>query len=63
MAARSPRKRASSNIAPLRRPTREEAEDAVRVLLRWAGDDPAREGLRGTPGRVTRAYEEFFAGL
>ena len=62
MAARSPRKRASTNIAPPRRPTREEAEDAVRVLLRWAGDDPAREGLRGTPGRVTRAYEEFFAG-
>jgi GTP cyclohydrolase I len=62
MPARSPRKRASSNVAPVRRPTREEAEDAVRVLLRWAGDDPAREGLRGTPGRVTRAYEEFFAG-
>jgi GTP cyclohydrolase IA len=62
MAARSPRKRASSNAAAVRRPTREQAEDAVRVLLRWAGDDPAREGLRGTPGRVTRAYEEFFAG-
>src|SRR4051794_2243630 len=44
------------------RPTREEAEDAVRVLLRWAGDDPAREGLRGTPDRVVRAFEEFFAG-
>ncbi len=62
MAARSPRKRASSNIAAIRRPTREQAEEAVRVLLRWAGDDPSREGLRGTPGRVTRAYEEFFAG-
>lgn len=45
-----------------RRPTKEEAEDAVRVLLRWAGDDPDREGLLGTPERVARAYEEFFAG-
>jgi GTP cyclohydrolase I len=44
------------------RPTREQAEEAVRVLLRWAGDDPDREGLRDTPARVTRAYEEFFAG-
>ncbi|PMS35143.1 GTP cyclohydrolase I [Trinickia symbiotica] len=46
----------------LARPTREQAEDAVRVLLRWAGDDPDREGLRDTPARVTRAYEEFFSG-
>jgi GTP cyclohydrolase IA len=44
------------------RPTREQAEDAVRVLLRWAGDDPDREGLRDTPARVARAYEEFFSG-
>ena len=44
------------------RPTREEAEAAVRTLLRWAGDDPSREGLRGTPERVVRSYEEFFAG-
>ena len=44
------------------RPTREEAEEAVRVLLRWAGDDPSREGLAETPARVVRAYEEFFAG-
>jgi GTP cyclohydrolase I len=44
------------------RPTREEAETAVRTLLRWAGDDPTREGLVGTPDRVVRAYEEFFAG-
>src|SRR3954447_10686047 len=43
-------------------PTREEAEAAVRTLLRWAGDDPAREGLVDTPARVARAYEEFFAG-
>jgi GTP cyclohydrolase I len=46
----------------LGRPTREEAEDAVRVLLRWAGDDPQREGLLDTPARVVRSYEEFFAG-
>jgi GTP cyclohydrolase I len=44
------------------RPTREEAEAAVRTLLRWAGDDPTREGLIDTPGRVVRAYEEFFSG-
>ena len=44
------------------RPSREEAEAAVRTLIRWAGDDPDREGLRDTPGRVARAYEEFFAG-
>jgi GTP cyclohydrolase I len=44
------------------RPTREEAENAVRTLLRWAGDDPSREGLVDTPNRVVRAYEEFFAG-
>ena len=44
------------------RPSREEAQEAVRTLLRWAGDDPDREGLRGTPDRVTRSYEEFFAG-
>ena len=43
-------------------PTREEAEDAVRTLIRWAGDDPDREGLLATPGRVVRAYEEWFAG-
>ena len=44
------------------RPTREEAEQAVRVLLRWAGDDPEREGLLDTPKRVARAYEEYFVG-
>ncbi len=44
------------------RPTREEAEAAVRVLLRWAGDDPDREGLLDTPARVVRAYGEFFSG-
>lgn len=47
---------------PTTRPTREEAEAAVRVLLEWAGDDPTREGLLDTPARVVRSYEEFFAG-
>lgn len=44
------------------RPSRDEAEAAVRTLLRWAGDDPDREGLVDTPARVVRAYEEFFSG-
>jgi GTP cyclohydrolase I len=48
--------------APKQRPSRAEAEEAVRTLLRWAGDDPDREGLKGTPDRVVRSYEEFFAG-
>jgi GTP cyclohydrolase I len=43
-------------------PTREQAEAAVRTLLRWAGDDPEREGLRDTPSRVARSYKEFFVG-
>jgi GTP cyclohydrolase IA len=44
------------------KPSREEAEAAVRVLLRWVGEDPDREGLVGTPGRVVRAYEDWFSG-
>ena len=44
------------------RPSREEAEDAVRTLLRWAGENPKREGLVDTPARVVRSYEEFFTG-
>ena len=44
------------------RPTQQEAEDAVRVLLRWAGDDPTREGLLDTPKRVVEAYGDWFAG-
>lgn len=44
------------------RPSREEAEAAVRVLLRWAGDDPSREGLRDTPKRVVASFEELFSG-
>jgi len=44
------------------KPARHEAEEAVRTLIRWAGDDPDREGLAGTPDRVLRAYAEFFSG-
>ena len=44
------------------KPGREQAEDAVRTLLAWAGDDPAREGLLDTPKRVAKAFEEWFAG-
>ena len=47
---------------PLVRPDRAVAEEAVRTLIQWAGDDPNREGLVDTPARVVRAYEEFFAG-
>jgi GTP cyclohydrolase I len=50
------------SAVPVQRPTREEAEAAVRVLLRWAGDDPSREGLLDTPKRVVKAYEELFKG-
>ncbi len=51
-----------ANTPKLQRPSREEAEAAVRVLLRWTGDDPDREGVRDTPQRVVKAYDEFFAG-
>jgi GTP cyclohydrolase IA len=51
-----PGKRASA------RPAREAAEAAVRTLIQWAGEDPDREGMLGTPERVVRAYEEWFAG-
>ena len=44
------------------RPSQPEAENAVRTLIRWAGDNPDREGLKGTPGRVVRAYKEWFSG-
>ncbi len=56
--ARSPRPRSQRTS----RPTRVEAEAAVRTLIRWAGEDPKREGLAQTPARVARAYEEWFAG-
>jgi len=52
----------SHHSAATNRPSREEAEEAVRVLLRWAGEDPTREGLLDTPARVARAYEEYFGG-
>jgi GTP cyclohydrolase I len=54
---------ASQKRSPARaRPSRAEAEEAVRTLIAWAGDDPAREGLIDTPRRVTEAYEEYFSG-
>jgi len=46
----------------LKKPSRQEAEAAVRTLLRWGGEDPEREGLIDTPARVVRSYEEFFRG-
>jgi GTP cyclohydrolase I len=52
----------STALATIRRPSREEAEAAVRTLIAWAGDDPGREGLLDTPRRVTKAFGEFFAG-
>lgn len=51
-----------STPASVSRPSRSEAENAVRTLLCWAGDNPEREGLRDTPARVARAFEEWFAG-
>ena len=54
--------RKTNNGRPHRRPSREEAEAAVRTLIEWTGDDPDREGLRATPGRVVRSFEEFFVG-
>ena len=47
---------------PVVKPTREEAMDAVKTMIAWAGDDPTREGLLETPKRVIKAYEEFFVG-
>ncbi len=52
----------TASAPPADGPTREQAESAIRTLLRWAGDDPEREGLRDTPARVARAYREFFVG-
>jgi GTP cyclohydrolase I len=51
-----------AGTAARRRPSRTEAEQAVRTLIEWAGEDPDREGLVDTPARVVRAYEEFFSG-
>ena len=52
----------SEPLTQVPKPAREEAEAAVRTLLRWAGDDPDREGLLDTPARVVRAYEDWFSG-
>lgn len=52
----------AANTGKLNRPSRTEAEDAVRTLLAWTGDDPAREGLIDTPKRVAKAFEEWFGG-
>ncbi len=57
---RSRTKSAAAGSSP--KPSRADAEAAVRTLISWAGDDPDREGLRATPARVVRAYEEWFAG-
>lgn len=57
-----PKKTPAKKVPSLKRPTREQAEDAVRTLIAWAGDNPAREGLKDTPRRVVKSYEEFFAG-
>src|SRR5947209_15834930 len=56
------RRREAEEAQPQPRPSREEAEAAVRTLIRWAGDNPRREGLIDTPKRVVRAYEELFQG-
>jgi len=52
----------TANRSVYEKPSRIEAEDAVRVLLRWAGENPARQGLLETPARVVRAYDEFYSG-
>jgi GTP cyclohydrolase I len=57
-----PRSKSDSSPAVKQTPTQQEAEDAVRTLIRWAGDDPAREGLLDTPKRVVKSYREFYAG-
>jgi GTP cyclohydrolase IA len=63
MRTRKPDKTIAPTLAPAtERPSRDDAEQAVRTLIRWAGDDPAREGLIDTPDRVVRAYQEWFAG-
>ena len=54
--------RARASRSEVQRPDRAEVESAVRTIIRWTGEDPERDGLRETPARVTRAFEEFFAG-
>lgn len=60
--APSSAQRATKSGEPRTKPSRSEAEEAVRTLLRWAGENPARDGLIETPSRVTRAFEEYFRG-
>lgn len=59
---REAKRRRSPNVKKSDRPSRAETENAVRTLIRWAGDDPYREGLAATPARLVRAYEEWFSG-
>jgi GTP cyclohydrolase I len=54
--------RARVSLSEIQRPGRAEVESAVRTIIRWTGEDPERDGLRETPARVTRSFEEFFAG-
>ena len=56
------KRREATASSLVRRPSRDEALEAVRTLLSWAGDDPTREGLRDTPARVVDAYREWFSG-
>ncbi|HEY2229244.1 MAG TPA: GTP cyclohydrolase I FolE [Xanthobacteraceae bacterium] len=58
----SAKAKAAAGVPATDRPSRSDAEDAVRTLIRWAGDNPKRQGLSGTPARVVRAYEEWFSG-
>lgn len=62
MDATTKKTKAAPAPSPIEKPSRAEAEAAVRTLIAWAGDDPSREGMENTPARVTRAYEELFAG-
>jgi len=50
------------SLEPVKRPSKAQAEEAVRTLIAWAGDDPDREGLKDTPSRVVKAYREFYKG-
>ena len=59
---RDAKRHRSSKVQKIDKPSRAETENAIRTLIRWAGDNPNREGLRGTPARVVRAYEEWFSG-
>ena len=58
----TPASKLAKSGAGAEKPSRAEAEAAIRTMLRWAGEDPEREGLQDTPARVVRAYEEFFRG-